>query len=183
LPLRCCTYLFRTALASRPFSSGWRAAEGLAPQARHPAPDCNDIAALLPKETERPAYHPAVMLKIYVYCDLNRVQSAIRLERECLRNVGAMYLTGCLAPDFTAGYPQGLPRVRRGTRAGWAIHRHHRCHRRQQIQSSAAIDRPRNPFFCPSGKRCSRLWLLHERVAEPGYDCAFRVCATTTARQ
>ncbi len=43
-----------------------------------------------PKETGRPAYHPAVMLKIYVYGYLNRVQSSRRLERECQRNVEAM---------------------------------------------------------------------------------------------
>jgi len=53
-----------------------------------------------PKEMGRPAYHPAVVLKIYVYGYLNRVQSSRRLERECQRNVEAMWLTGCLAPDF-----------------------------------------------------------------------------------
>jgi transposase len=52
------------------------------------------------KETGRPAYHPAVMLKIYIYGYLNRIQSSRRLERECQRNVEAMWLTGCLAPDF-----------------------------------------------------------------------------------
>jgi transposase len=53
-----------------------------------------------PKEMGRPAYHPAVMLKVYIYGYLNRVQSSRRLERECQRNVEAMWLTGCLAPDF-----------------------------------------------------------------------------------
>ncbi len=53
-----------------------------------------------PKETGRPGYHPAAMLKIYIYGYLNRVQSSRRLERECQRNVEAMWLTGCLAPDF-----------------------------------------------------------------------------------
>jgi transposase len=53
-----------------------------------------------PKDMGRPAYHPAVMLKIYVYGYLNRVQSSRRLERECQRNVEAMWLTGCLVPDF-----------------------------------------------------------------------------------
>jgi transposase len=53
-----------------------------------------------PKETGRPAYHPAVMLKTYIYGYLNRVQSSRRLERECQRNVEVMWLTGCLAPDF-----------------------------------------------------------------------------------
>jgi transposase len=58
------------------------------------------FSAVDPKETGRPAYHPSVMLKIYVYGYLNRVQSSRRLERECQRNVEAMWLTGCLAPDF-----------------------------------------------------------------------------------
>jgi transposase len=31
---------------------------------------------------ERPAYHPAVLLKIYLYGYLNQVQSSRRLERE-----------------------------------------------------------------------------------------------------
>jgi transposase len=58
------------------------------------------FSAVDPKETVRPAYHSAVMLKIYVYGYLNRVQSSRRLERERQRNVEAMWLTGCLAPDF-----------------------------------------------------------------------------------
>jgi len=40
-----------------------------------------------PAETGRPSYHPAVLLKIYIYGYLNRVQSSRRLERECQRNV------------------------------------------------------------------------------------------------
>jgi len=48
----------------------------------------------------RPAYHPATLLKIYVYGYLNRVQSSRRLEREAQRNVELMWLTGRLAPDF-----------------------------------------------------------------------------------
>ncbi len=43
---------------------------------------------------------PAVLLKIYIYGYLNRVQSGRRLERECQRNVELMWLTGRLAPDF-----------------------------------------------------------------------------------
>ncbi len=58
------------------------------------------FSAVDAKETGRPAYYPAVLLKIYVYCYLNRVQSSRRLERECQRNVEVMWLTGCLAPDF-----------------------------------------------------------------------------------
>jgi len=53
-----------------------------------------------PKATGRPAYHPATLLKIYLYGYLNKVQSSRRLEREANRNVELMWLTGRLAPDF-----------------------------------------------------------------------------------
>jgi len=48
----------------------------------------------------RPGYDPALMLKLYVYGYLNRVQSSRRLEREAQRNVELMWLLGRLAPDF-----------------------------------------------------------------------------------
>jgi transposase len=53
-----------------------------------------------PAETGRPAYHPAVLLKLYIYGYLNRIPSSRRLEREAQRNVELMWLTGRLAPDF-----------------------------------------------------------------------------------
>jgi transposase len=53
-----------------------------------------------PAATGRPSYHPTVLLKIYIYGYLNRVQSSRRLERECQRNIELMWLTGRLAPDF-----------------------------------------------------------------------------------
>ena len=49
--------------------------------------------------TGRPSYHSSVLLKLYVYGYLNRVQSSRRLEREALRNIEVMWLTGRLAPD------------------------------------------------------------------------------------
>jgi len=52
-----------------------------------------------PLATGRPGYHPAVLLKLYIYGYLNRVQSSRRLEREAGRNVELMWLTGRLAPD------------------------------------------------------------------------------------
>ena len=52
-----------------------------------------------PEITGRPSYHPSVLLKLYIYGYLNRVQSSRRLEREAGRNVEAMWLTGRLAPD------------------------------------------------------------------------------------
>ena len=53
-----------------------------------------------PAVTGRPAYHPAVLLKLYIYGYLNRIQSSRRLEREAQRNVELMWLTGRLMPDF-----------------------------------------------------------------------------------
>jgi transposase len=64
-----------------------------------------DLATLgfdgvVPETTGRPAYHPATLLKIYLYGYLNRVQSSRRLERKAQRNTELMWLTGRLAPDF-----------------------------------------------------------------------------------
>ncbi|TDK66405.1 IS1182 family transposase [Sapientia aquatica] len=53
-----------------------------------------------PAVTGRPSYHPAVMLKLYIYGYLNRVQSSRRLEREAQRNVEVMWLIERLTPDF-----------------------------------------------------------------------------------
>ena len=55
---------------------------------------------IAPAATGRPAYHPAVLLKIYIYGYLNRIQSSRRLECETQRNVELMWLTGRLMPDF-----------------------------------------------------------------------------------
>lgn len=52
-----------------------------------------------PASTGRPAYHPAVLLKLYIYGYLNRIQSSRRLEVEAQRNVELMWLTGRLTPD------------------------------------------------------------------------------------
>lgn len=55
---------------------------------------------IAPAITGRPSYHPSVMLKIYIYGYLNRIQSSRRLEREAQRNVELMWLSGKLTPDF-----------------------------------------------------------------------------------
>jgi transposase len=57
------------------------------------------FARVEPKTTGRPGYYPCVLLKLYIYGYLNRVQSSRRLEREAGRNVEVMWLTGRLAPD------------------------------------------------------------------------------------
>src|SRR5712691_520412 len=58
------------------------------------------FAGMTPAATGRPAYHPATLLKIYLYGYLNRLQSSRRLERETRRNIELMWLTGRLSPDF-----------------------------------------------------------------------------------
>jgi transposase len=57
------------------------------------------FGGLEPKETGRPSYHPSLLLKLYLYAYLNRIQSSRRIEREALRNVELMWLTQRLAPD------------------------------------------------------------------------------------
>ena len=52
-----------------------------------------------PLATGRPSYHPSILLKLYIYGYLNRVQSSRRLEREAGHNVEVMWLTGRLVPD------------------------------------------------------------------------------------
>ena len=61
--------------------------------------DLRDLGFELAEATGRPGYHPSVLLKLYVYGYLNRVQSSRRLERETLRNVEVMWLLGRLSPD------------------------------------------------------------------------------------
>jgi transposase len=57
------------------------------------------FAGVEPETTGRPSYHPAVLLKLYIYGYLNRVQSSRRLEREAGRNFEVMWLLGRLVPD------------------------------------------------------------------------------------
>ena len=57
------------------------------------------FAGVEPEATGRPSYHPSVLLKLYIYGYLNRVQSSRRLEREAGRNFEVMWLLGRLVPD------------------------------------------------------------------------------------
>src|SRR4051812_48298969 len=53
-----------------------------------------------PEVTGRPSYHPSVLLKLYIYGYLKRVQSSRRFEREALRNVEVTWLTDdCRLPQ------------------------------------------------------------------------------------
>jgi transposase len=66
--------------------------------------DALDLAGLgfdgvEPAATGRPSFHPSVLLKLYIYGYLNRVQSSRRLEREAGRNLELLWLLGRLVPD------------------------------------------------------------------------------------
>ena len=52
------------------------------------------------EETGRPPYHPADLLKLYVYGYLNRIRSSRQLEKEAGRNLETMWLLKRLTPDF-----------------------------------------------------------------------------------
>lgn len=47
----------------------------------------------------RPAYHPADLLKLFIYGYMNRIRSSRHLEKECKRNIELMWLMRGLTPD------------------------------------------------------------------------------------
>jgi len=58
------------------------------------------FARAQPAATGRPPYHPADLLKLYLYGYLNRVRSSRRLEAEAGRNLEVIWLLRGLRPDF-----------------------------------------------------------------------------------
>ena len=72
-------------------------------------------------ENGRPAYHPSVLLKLFIYGYMNRIRSSRMLERECSRNLELMWLLHSLAPDhntianFRKNNPEAIKRVFRAT--------------------------------------------------------------------
>lgn len=72
-------------------------------------------------EGGRPAYHPAVLLKLFIYGYLNRIRSSRNLEKECRRNIEMMWLIEELSPDhntianFRKDNPDAIKRVFRAT--------------------------------------------------------------------
>lgn len=112
--------------------------------------DALDLAALgfdgvEPAATGRPSYHPSILLKLYIYGYLNRVQSSRRLEREAGRNVEVMWLLGRLIPDHKtiADFRKDNGSALRKVCARFVAlspdgssHHGERRHRRQQVQGS-----------------------------------------------
>lgn len=58
------------------------------------------FASAVVPSTGRPPYHPADVLKLYLYGYLNRVRSSRKLEMECRRNLELMWLMKKLTPDY-----------------------------------------------------------------------------------
>ncbi len=111
--------------------------------------DALDLAGLgfdgvEPAATGRPAFHPSVLLKLYIYGYLNRVQSSRRLEREAGRNLELLWLLGRLVPDHKTiadfrknnglGLRQVCARFVELCRESRAARDGVRRHRRQQVQ-------------------------------------------------
>src|SRR5262245_6215629 len=95
-----------------------------------------------PEATGRPSYHLAVLLKLYIYGYLNRVQSSRRLEREAGRNVEVIWLTragsrsqnDCRLPQGQWTSDQaGLRTICRTVPPDGPAHEGERCDRRQQV--------------------------------------------------
>ena len=72
-------------------------------------------------ENGRPAYHPADLLKLFIYGYMNRIRSSRQLEKECRRNIELMWLMKGLAPDhntisnFRKDNPKAIRKVFRST--------------------------------------------------------------------
>ena len=72
-------------------------------------------------ENGRPAYHPSVLLKLYLYGYMNRIRSSRTLEKECGRNIELMWLMKSLVPDhntisnFRRDNPKAIRKVFRAT--------------------------------------------------------------------
>jgi len=72
-------------------------------------------------ENGRPAYHPADLLKLFIYGYMNKIRSTRDLEKECKRNIEVMWLLKCLSPDhntianFRRDNPKAINKVFRAT--------------------------------------------------------------------
>ena len=124
-----------------------------------------------PAATGRPGFHPSVLLKLYIYGYLNRVQSSRRLEREAGRNLELLWLLGRLVPDHKTiadfrkdngpGLRQVCARFIELCRELGTARDGERRHRRQQVQGG---QQPRQELHegqgrassCPAGReRCA----------------------------
>ena len=100
-----------------------------------------------PAATGRPAYHPSVLLKLYICGYLNRVQSSRRLEREAGRNLEVIWLLGRLVPDdkVIADFRKDNgPAIRRVCASFVNLVARWVCWRRRASRSTAASSKQRS---------------------------------------
>src|SRR6266498_3864299 len=81
-----------------------------------------------PEVTGRPSYHPSVLLKLYIYGYLNRVQSSRRLEREAGRIVSLIHPAVSAFPERVVGSACALSFSRLARRSLALRPAHSRCH-------------------------------------------------------
>ncbi len=83
--------------------------------------DLNTLGFQTPSPEGRPGYHPADLLKLYIYGYMNRMRSSRQLERECHRNIELIWLLKNLKPDhntiarFRKDNPKAIKKVFRQT--------------------------------------------------------------------
>ena len=77
-----------------------------------------DALGFQPLPTQgRPPYHPADLLRLYIYGYMNRMRSSRQLEKECRRNLEVIWLLKNLKPDhntiarFRKANPKAIKRV------------------------------------------------------------------------
>jgi transposase len=80
--------------------------------------DLEKLHIHLPQSEEgRPAFHPKILLKLYLYGYMNGIRTSRKLEKECMRNMEVRWLLEELLPcyktiaDFRKDYPLELKNV------------------------------------------------------------------------
>ena len=131
-----------------------------------------------PETTGRPSFHPSMLLKLYIYGCLNRVQSSRQLEREAGHKVEVMWLTGRLVPDHkTIADFRKRHRCRLGA-WNWPHRSHRRPHGRRH--HAGATLQPRRDFWCRSDTVCDR-GAGNSRPSEVGEREGNRTAGSTAA--
>src|SRR5512139_3870701 len=112
----------------------------------------------VPAPTGRPPYNPRDLLKLYIWGYFNEVRSSRRLERECRRNVEAMWLLRRLSPDFKtiADFRRGVPRLRNVVPGGRAVHGASDRLGRLEVSSGGERQESRRPHQDRRGSRLPR---------------------------
>lgn len=129
-----------------------------------------DFEDVTPAATGRPSYHPAILLKIYIYGYLNRIQSSRRLEREAQRNVELMWLTGRLMPRTSKPSPTSARTTAKqfavSVASLWCCASSSACFRKHSSPSTGASSRQSTTATATSpAQSCSGVWTRSKPVS------------------